>query len=67
MSDTTDGAKLLCSIEDAMTTLSIGRTAIFDLLRSNEIDSVKIGRRRLILVASLHTYLDRLITEQAKR
>lgn len=60
-------AKLAYSTEEATAALSIGRTALFDLLRRNEITSVKIGRRRVIPAASLHAYLDRLITEQADR
>lgn len=64
MRDTTVGAKLAYSTDEATETLSIGRTALFELLRRNEITSVKIGRRRVIPAASLKAYLDRLITEQ---
>ncbi|MGH3976896.1 MAG: helix-turn-helix domain-containing protein, partial [Pseudonocardiaceae bacterium] len=53
MPDTTVGAKLAYSTEEACSTLSIGRTALFDLMRRNEITSVKIGRRRVIPAASL--------------
>lgn len=56
--------KLAYSPEDACEALSIGRTQLFELLRDNEIDSVKIGRRRLIPVDSLRAYLDRLLAEQ---
>jgi len=66
VSEATDGAKLAYSIDDAMMALSIGRTALFDLLRRNEITSVKIGRRRLIPATSLHAYLDRLVAAQTK-
>ncbi|MGH3887914.1 MAG: helix-turn-helix domain-containing protein [Pseudonocardiaceae bacterium] len=65
MRDTTAGAKKLAySTEEASSTLSIGRTALFDLLRRNEIASVKIGRRRVIPAASLEAYLARLVAEQ---
>ncbi|MGH3833188.1 MAG: excisionase family DNA-binding protein [Pseudonocardiaceae bacterium] len=63
MPDTTT-TKLAYSTEEACSALSIGRTALFDLLRRNEITSVKVGRRRLIPAASLDAYLARLITEQ---
>jgi excisionase family DNA binding protein len=57
-------AKLAYSIDEAFPALSIGRTQLFDLLRRGEIASVKVGRRRLIPVASLDAYLARLVAEQ---
>lgn len=63
MSDMTT-TKLAYSTEEACSTLSIGRTALFDLLRRNEITSVKIGRRRVIPAASLDAYLAQLVAEQ---
>jgi excisionase family DNA binding protein len=54
------GAKLAYSVDDACTTLSIGRTLLFDLIRRGELTSVKIGRRRLVPVASLEAYVARL-------
>jgi len=65
VSDTTIGGKLAYSTEEAATALSIGRTQLFDLLRRNEIVSVKVGRRRLIPAASLTAYLTRLVAEKA--
>lgn len=64
MGKTTVSGKLAYSTEEACATLSIGRTALFDLLRRNEISSVKIGRRRVIPTTSLEAYMDRLIAEQ---
>ncbi|MGH3769600.1 MAG: helix-turn-helix domain-containing protein [Pseudonocardiaceae bacterium] len=57
-------AKLAYGIDEGCSTLSIGRTAMFDLLRKGEIKSVKIGRRRLIPAASLEAYVGRLVAEQ---
>jgi excisionase family DNA binding protein len=59
--DTT--TKLAYSTDETCAKLSIGRTALFDLLRRNEITSVKIGRRRLIPAASLDAYLARLVAD----
>ncbi|MGH4012906.1 MAG: helix-turn-helix domain-containing protein [Pseudonocardiaceae bacterium] len=67
MRDTAVGAKLAYSTDDASAALSIGRTALFDLLRRKEISSVKIGRRRVIPAASLEAYMSRLIAEQTDR
>ncbi|MEO9132346.1 MAG: helix-turn-helix domain-containing protein [Sphingomonas sp.] len=44
---------LLISITDAAKALSIGRTSIYDLIRSGGLETRKMGRRRLITAASL--------------
>lgn len=56
--------KLAYSVDEACSATSLGRTAVFDLLRRGEIASVKVGRRRLIPAASLDAYLGRLVAEQ---
>jgi excisionase family DNA binding protein len=45
--------KLLVSIIDAAKVLSIGRTSIYELIRSGELETRKMGRRRLITAASI--------------
>lgn len=52
--------KLLVSITDAAKVLSLGRTSIYELIRSGELETRKMGRRRLITVNSLR----RLVGEQ---
>lgn len=44
---------LLVSITDAAKALSLGRTSIYELMRSGELETRKMGRRRLITAASL--------------
>lgn len=44
---------LLVSITDAAKALGLGRTSIYDLMRSGELETRKMGRRRLITAASL--------------
>lgn len=56
--------KLAYSVDEACSATSLGRTAVFDLLRRGELTSVKVGRRRLIPVASLDAYLAQLVAEQ---
>ena len=41
--------------------LSLGRTKIFSLLKSGELISVKVGHSRLIHVASLEAYADKIL------
>ena len=57
--------RLLYSVEEAADLLGIGRTFMFRLLATGEIESVKIGRRRMISRDALDGYVDRLQSEQA--
>jgi excisionase family DNA binding protein len=52
--------KLLLRPEEAAAVLSISRTALFGLLRSKEIFSVKIRGARRIPMAALEEYVQRL-------
>ncbi len=45
--------KLLVSIPEAAQSLSIGRTSIYELIRSGTLETRKMGRRRLITAESL--------------
>jgi excisionase family DNA binding protein len=40
--------KLLLSVDDVASTLSILRTQVFALIASGELQSLKVGRRRLV-------------------
>lgn len=56
--------RLLVSVEEAAHTLGIGRTAAWALVQKNELKSVKIGRARRVVVASLEEYVQRLLGEE---
>lgn len=43
--------------------LDVGRTRIYDLIRTGDLPSVKIGGSRRVLVAEVHRYLERLRAE----
>lgn len=49
---------LLVSITDAAKALSLGRTSIYELIRTGELESRKMGRRRLITAASLRLLVE---------
>lgn len=51
--------KLLVSITDAAKALSLGRTSIYELMRSGQLDTRKMGRRRLITAESLRRLVDK--------
>lgn len=49
--------KLAYSVEEATEILGISRSLIYDKLRTGELRSIKIGRRRLITPEHLKGYL----------
>jgi excisionase family DNA binding protein len=51
--------KLLVSILDAATALSVGRTTIYELMRSGQLETRKMGRRRLITAESLRRLVEK--------
>jgi excisionase family DNA binding protein len=59
------GGRLLYSVEEAADLLGIGRTFLFHLLATGEIDSIKVGRRRKVPHDALDCYIERLRSEQA--
>ncbi|GAA4664054.1 helix-turn-helix domain-containing protein [Amycolatopsis dongchuanensis] len=44
------------SIEDAMQATGLGRTTIFELLRTGQLESIKVGRRRIIPADAIRAY-----------
>ena len=57
--------KGLLSLEEAAAYLSIGRTKFLEMVYSNEIASIPIGRRRLVARAELDRFITQL-QEQAR-
>ena len=56
---------LLLTIEEVAEQLRLGRTRTYQLVMSGQIQSVTIGRRRLVPRESLKVYVDGLISSQA--
>lgn len=52
--------RLLLTPEEAAQVLAIGRSKVYDLLRSEEISSIRIGGSRRIPVSALHEFVGRL-------
>jgi excisionase family DNA binding protein len=57
--------RLVYSVEEAADLLGIGRTFMFHLVATGEIESFKIGRRRKIHRDALDRYIERLRSDQA--
>ena len=52
--------RLMVTAEEAAEMLGVGRSAVYDLMRSHALPSVKIGRSRRIPLASLREYVETL-------
>lgn len=52
--------KLLLTAEEAALVLGVGRSAIFALVRTGELESLRLGARRRIPTAALRDYVARL-------
>lgn len=57
-----DTKPLTVSVEAARKMLGIGITKAYELLNSGELRSIKLGRKRLILVTSIHELIERNAT-----
>jgi excisionase family DNA binding protein len=47
-------SRLTMSITDAMSVTGIGKTMLYSLLSDGSLRSIKLGKKRLIIVESLH-------------
>ena len=51
--------RVLLTAEEAAESLKIGRCKVYDLIRSGELESIKIGRLRRIPVSSVRSFAAR--------
>jgi len=52
-----DGTRLAHSVENAAALLDVGRTTVFELIRTGRLRAVKLGGRTLIPDAALRDFL----------
>ena len=50
--------KLSVSIADAGNSIGLGRSKIYELIKSGELKTIKIGRRTLVTVESIRALVD---------
>ncbi|HEY8032039.1 MAG TPA: helix-turn-helix domain-containing protein [Methylocella sp.] len=50
--------RLAISIDEAVKVSGLGRSSVYQLMNSGEIETAKIGKRRLVLVASLKKLIE---------
>lgn len=54
---------LLLTVEDAAARLGIGRTVMYALVKSGDVESIRIGHLRRIPVDALHAFVEALRTQ----
>lgn len=54
----------MLKVEQAAARAALGRTKMYELIKTGEIQSVKVGRSRRIPVEALDAYVARLLAEQ---
>ena len=57
--------KLLLSVGETARLIDMGRSKTYDLVLRGEIASIKIGRSRRVIAASIDRYIARRLAEQA--
>ena len=57
-------SQLLLSVEEAADQLRLGRTRTYELVKTRKIQSVKVGRRRLVVRSCLLDFVQALLVEQ---
>lgn len=60
-----DALRLLIPMQDAADVLSISRMEVYRVIARGDLESVTIGRRRLIPMESLRAYVEKLRAEAA--
>jgi excisionase family DNA binding protein len=56
--------RVMLSVADAARCLSVGRSTMYELIRSGEIESVHIGRLHRVPADCLHEFVERCRREQ---
>jgi excisionase family DNA binding protein len=57
---------LAIGIDDAARMIGVARSMLYEIVARGEIDSFKLGRRRLILAKNLDAYINKIAKEGAR-
>lgn len=57
--------RVLLTAEEAAESLKVGRCKVYDLIRTGELESIKIGRLRRIPVSSVRAFAARTLEHGA--
>lgn len=59
-------APLSVSVEDAAKIVGYSRSGVYELIASGDLKAFKLGRRRLILMTELKTWIERAAKDGAR-
>lgn len=65
MGERRDISPLLLTPEEVADVLRVGRSRVYDLMRSHQLTSVKIGGSRRVPVAAVQKLIDELVEQEA--
>lgn len=57
---------LALGIDEAARVIGVARSMLYEIVARGEIESFKLGRRRLILVKTLDAYINRVAKENTR-
>lgn len=66
MSQAQQFSPLALGIDDAAISIGVARSALYAIVARGEIESFKLGRRRLILVKTLDAYINKVARDGAR-
>jgi len=58
---------LLLTVEQAAVLLGLGRTTTYEIVMRGQLQSVKVGRRRLVVRDDIQRYIDELVQTQSEQ
>lgn len=59
--------RVLLTVEEAAERLHVGRTMMWQLIRTGDVESITIGRLRRVPVSAVDAYAQALIARQSRR
>lgn len=66
MNQTNQAPAIALGIDEAARVIGVARSTLYEIAARGEIESFKLGRRRLILVKNLDAYINRVAKENTR-
>lgn len=66
MNQTNQAPAIALGIDEAARVIGVARSTLYEIAARGEIESFKLGRRRLILVRNLNEYINKVAKENAR-
>jgi excisionase family DNA binding protein len=49
--------RITISVDEAMLAIGVGKTLLYELLNDGSLRSIKVGKKRLVIVESIHEWI----------